>query len=117
MNTYVDDDGRAISKHIQEEYFRGNTLFASLRQLQFYCTGPKDDMISIFYLILYLLGHKELVQMSKHKLAGDDAETFMDMIIQMKRKTSPEKMVKDIKALHSNVFPVSNEVADLQEKL
>ena len=74
-------------------------------------------MISMFYLILYLLGHKELVQMSKHKLAGDDAETFMDMIIKMKRKTTPVDMIKDIKAAHNHVSPVSSEVLDLQEKL
>ena len=55
----------------------------------------------MFYLILYLLGHKELVNISKHKLTGDDVETFMDLLIKMKSETTLENMVKDIKSVHN----------------
>ena len=58
-------------------------------------------MISMFYLILYLLGHNELVKISKHKLTGDDFETFMDLLIKMKSDTTLENMVKDIKSIHN----------------
>ena len=31
VNNFLDSDGKVISKHQHEEYFRGNILFASLR--------------------------------------------------------------------------------------
>ena len=31
VDIYIEDDGKVISKHLHEEYFRGNILFASKR--------------------------------------------------------------------------------------
>ena len=39
----------------QVDKFEGNLLFAGLNQMNFMKTSRRDDMISIFYLIIYLL--------------------------------------------------------------
>ena len=44
-----------ISENEQVDFFRGNMLFASIRQLKFYRTSRKDDMISLCYLLIFLL--------------------------------------------------------------
>ena len=35
--------------------FRGNIVFASTNQLKFYSTSRRDDLISLFYLMVYML--------------------------------------------------------------
>ena len=42
------------------EEFRGNIIFASHNQMEFKSTSRRDDLISLFYLIVYLLGRGSL---------------------------------------------------------
>ena len=35
--------------------FRGNMEFASPNQMKFYTTSRRDDLISLFYLMIYML--------------------------------------------------------------
>lgn len=53
---FIDDDTK---EHIQEgeqvEKFPGNPLYSSVNQMNFMRTSPRDDIISVFYLVLLLL--------------------------------------------------------------
>lgn len=40
--------------------FRGNLLFSSQAQLDFYNTFPKDDLVSLAFLMIYLLRNGSL---------------------------------------------------------
>lgn len=53
--SYIHSNGKYIHEKEQVDFFRGNMLFASVRQLQFYKTSPKDDMIALCYLLIFLL--------------------------------------------------------------
>lgn len=53
--SYLEEDGKT---HIQKEkvdFFRGNMIFASSHQLKFNRTSRRDDLISVFYILIYLL--------------------------------------------------------------
>ena len=39
----------------KKETFHGNVVFSSLNQLKFHATSRRDDLISLFYLLIYLL--------------------------------------------------------------
>ena len=55
VTRYVDD---GFKKHVSKkevDVFRGNILFSSLHQLKFKTTSRRDDIISLFYLLVYLL--------------------------------------------------------------
>ena len=50
-------------KHIDEQEigtFRGNMIFASMNQLDFQMTSRRDDLISLCYLLIYLLNNGNL---------------------------------------------------------
>ena len=40
--------------------FRGNIAFSSVHQLQFEATSRRDDLISLFYLLIYLLQSEKM---------------------------------------------------------
>jgi len=62
-NFYVDKDGNHIDQSETVETFQGNLLFASLEQLNFCKTSRRDDMISLGYLLMYLLNNNEMPMM------------------------------------------------------
>ena len=39
----------------QLDIFRGNIDFASLNQMKFHSTSRRDDLIQLFYLLVYML--------------------------------------------------------------
>lgn len=41
--------------------FRGNIMFASPNQLNFRTTSRRDDLISLVYLMIYMLNQGELI--------------------------------------------------------
>ena len=47
-------DGQPVSN------FEGNIFFASSKQLSFERTSRKDDLISLAYLLIYLLNNQDL---------------------------------------------------------
>ena len=51
--------GRHIPKE-EVETFRGNMIFASLNQLNFKVTSRRDDLISLCYLLIYMLNRANL---------------------------------------------------------
>lgn len=57
---YLDSKG----KHIKEgkvNVFRGNIMFASLNQMKFDVTSRRDDLISVCYILVYLLNDGNLL--------------------------------------------------------
>ena len=52
-------------KHIDEkealDMFQGNLMYASLDQMSFYRTSRRDDLLSLFYLIVHLLNNNSFV--------------------------------------------------------
>lgn len=48
---------KGTQKHIKKhsvDVYRGNFYFSSINQLKFHSTSRRDDLISLFYLIVYL---------------------------------------------------------------
>jgi len=43
-----------VSKKLMD-VFRGNVEFASLNQMKFHTTSRRDDLISLFYIMIYML--------------------------------------------------------------
>lgn len=55
--------------------FRGNLIFASLNQLNFNATSRKDDIISMSYLLIYMLNRGNLPGIDLNKKL-DQAQSF-----------------------------------------
>ena len=51
--------------------FQGNILFASLNQMEFRQTSRRDDLISLFFLLVYLLNRGDIrgIDFSLNKLS------------------------------------------------
>lgn len=56
-----------ISPNDSTDVFRGNIFFASLNQLKFGVTSRRDDLISMFYFMLYTLNNFELPFLNSSK--------------------------------------------------
>ena len=52
---YLKEDGTTHVKKSKLDYFRGNMMFSSVNQLKFHTTSRRDDLISVFYILVYLL--------------------------------------------------------------
>lgn len=52
---YIDSKTKQHIKKEEVEYYRGNFLFSSINHLKFRATSRRDDMIALFYLLIYLL--------------------------------------------------------------
>lgn len=52
---YIDKKTRQHIEPQEIQTFRGNMIFASLNQLNFQMTSRRDDLISLCYLLIYLL--------------------------------------------------------------
>lgn len=51
---YVDKHGKHIA-HRPVNSFKGNRIFASYNQMCMNTTSRKDDLISLFYILIYLI--------------------------------------------------------------
>lgn len=68
---FADKYLEANNEHIksseeQKESFKGNILFSSLDQMNFKVTSRRDDMISLCYILFYLLNELEIPGMSSN---------------------------------------------------
>jgi hypothetical protein len=71
VNLFLIDYGFATAykdkitgKHLPKQTvdnFRGNMVFASQSQMHFYSTARRDDIISVTFLLLYLLRNASLL--------------------------------------------------------
>lgn len=51
---FLDQETQTHLEKTQLDIFRGNMVFSSLNQLKFHSTSRRDDLIALFYLIVYL---------------------------------------------------------------
>ena len=49
-----------LLKQYEIDHFRGNMMFASVNQLKFLTTSRVDDLMSLCYMLVYLLNNKNL---------------------------------------------------------
>lgn len=54
------DGAQHIDEESKVEFFQGNILFASERQMNFKKTSRKDDLVSLFYLLIFMLNNQRL---------------------------------------------------------
>ena len=52
---YMDKNSGEHKNKVKTKEFRGNMLFASKHQLNFRSTARRDDLLSLFYLLVYML--------------------------------------------------------------
>ena len=53
--SFIDYDSYEHIKKGTQESFRGNMEHASLNKMKFHKTSRRDDLISLFYLLIFLL--------------------------------------------------------------
>ena len=58
---YMNKDKTHISDTETTDMFCGNIHFASLDQMNFYKTSRKDDLIALYFMLVWLLNNNELV--------------------------------------------------------
>ena len=51
---FIDQETQTHLEKTQLDTFRGNMVFSSLNQLKFHSTSRRDDLIALFYLMVYL---------------------------------------------------------------
>jgi serine/threonine protein kinase len=61
---------------VQIDKFRGNMIFASRNQLQFYATSRRDDLISLCYVLIYLLNEGSLLTIFADSTNCDPRQAF-----------------------------------------
>ena len=91
---YVDGDRQHIQKGSVEK-FLGNIKFASVYQLGFQKTSRRDDVISLVYLLVYLLNGPEVVV--------DQKMTLLSQIYFMREKKERQ--------LNENISQICNKNA------
>ena len=64
-STYLTAEGTHKSDAEMFDEFHGNILFASFDQMNFFQTSRKDDMIALYYILLYTLNNHELIGSKK----------------------------------------------------
>ena len=52
--SYLDENGEHLPKK-RERYFRGNMIFASKNAYNLYTQSRRDDLISLCYLLIFLI--------------------------------------------------------------
>ena len=68
---YIDLKSKVHLDKIQLDIFRGNMEFSSLNQMKFFSTSRRDDLISLFYFLNYLLNRGMLYGVDNGLQEGD----------------------------------------------
>ena len=71
---FVSPDGVHIDQE-SKEVFRGNMIFATQNQFEFKTTSRKDDLISMCYMLIYLLRDQK-VQFIWHGSEKNKSQVF-----------------------------------------
>ena len=70
----TESGSKIIHKKKEEiEIFRGNMIFSSINQLQFFSTSRRDDLISLCYLLIYLVREGTLPNIEIYSIADRNA--------------------------------------------
>ena len=70
------------------DVFRGNMIFSSTNQLQFYSTSRRDDLIALCYLLIYLVRQGELPKLDIYAKVdrNESFKTIRDIKLAYKMK-------------------------------
>ena len=60
-DTYFKDGNPVDSADTKLANFQGNILFSSQDQMNFFKTSPKDDIIAVFYMLIFLLSGNQFI--------------------------------------------------------
>lgn len=81
LHTVADEHGNKKVVHKPKQrvgVFRGNMIFSSINQLQFVATSCRDDLISLCYLLVYLITEGRLPNIDIYG-QGDMNERFQQI--------------------------------------
>ena len=96
VDKFVDE---TTKKHIEDgelvDIFRGNLLYSSLNQMNFLRTSPKDDIISVFYIVLMSLSSK-FIQLNKIQKDIKDINEQFNYVRTRKEEMGISKMAVDL---------------------
>ena len=53
MTSFIDSETKCHIQKSKKDTFKGNIIFSSLSQLKFATTSRRDDLRSLFYLLVY----------------------------------------------------------------
>ena len=59
-------DGLRVDSADKLKNFQGNILFSSQDQMNFFKTSPKDDITSVFYMLIFLLAGNQFIGERKY---------------------------------------------------
>lgn len=85
---YLDGVTREHVKKSHLDEYHGNIIFSSLNQLKFHTTSRRDDMISLFYLLVFLFKEGAMPGIDSQDL--DDTAEFFDLVknVRQSQKTA-----------------------------
>ena len=112
---YVSEAGKGhIPETKQVEAFTGNIVFASERQMNFGATSRKDDLISLFYMLIFLLNDGSLWVGSDPTTDKQTVEQLFPAIHKWKREHDLP-MIADL-LREKMVIPTSKSIREDQEQ-
>lgn len=76
---FIDESTEQHVEKYRVNVFKGNIEFASSNQLNFCTTSRRDDLISLFYLLVFILKHGKMPNVSIN-YDGDKNKEFKKMI-------------------------------------
>lgn len=83
---YIDSQTQEHIEQGEVETFQGNLIFGSLNQLKFKKTSRRDDMISLCYMLVYLMNNGQMEGIDlEQQMSNSDA---FKLIQQVKKKHS-----------------------------
>ena len=111
ITKYQDSTTKEHISKSKVDMFRGNIVFSSVHQLKFDATGRRDDMISLFYLMIYLLCDGQMPGHQKNKTC--DSNTLLQHSLKVKMNQTSKDLCfdksKDLRAFKKEVFSYSFE--------
>ena len=85
---YLDSTGRHISQE-DVDIFRGNMVFASVNVFAFRTPSRRDDLISLCYLLVYIMKNGDVPFMVDHSMAKSEAYLYLQ---EVKQRLTPEQL-------------------------
>lgn len=103
---YVDQDTQEHLEKTQLDIFRGNMVFSSINQLKFHSTSRRDDLISLFYLLVYLFKRGNLpgTTVPADTDVNDEFKIIRDAKINQSTKDVCFGNTKDLTSFKREVF-------------
>lgn len=85
---FLDKKTKAHLDKDEIDVFRGNMVFASLNQLKFYTTSRRDDLISLFYLLVFMFKGGEMPGFDIHDKKNKSKQFNTIRNVKMSQKLS-----------------------------